>query len=251
MRVDVFTIFPEMIDRFAAESLLGRAQFSGVIDLHLHDLRAYTSDAHRTVDDSPFGGGPGMVLKCEPIFTAVEQERPARPLLLLGPTGRRFDQRMAEELAALEGFSMICGRYEGVDARVRRHLADLELSIGDFVLNGGEVAAMVVLETVGRLLPGMVGNEASTGEESFSTGLLEYPQYTRPAEFRGWSVPEVLLSGDHELVAAWRTAQSLHLTARLRPDLMAARGGLSEQESALMERFEAEPGGAEGLPEPS
>ncbi len=238
MRIDVFTIFPEMIDRFAAESLLGRAQFSGLIDLQLHDLRVHTADVHRTVDDAPFGGGPGMVLKPEPIFAAVEAEDPPRPLFLLGPAGRRFDQAMARELASLAGFSLICGRYEGVDERVREHLVDGELSVGDFVLNGGEVAAMIVLEAVGRLVPGVMGNAGSAGEESFAEGLLEYPQYTRPAEFHGWAVPEVLRSGDHQLVARWRLAQSLRRTLASRPDLIEARGGFSVDEQELLGEFD-------------
>src|SRR5438067_8721210 len=186
-----------------------------------------TQDPHRSVDDSPFGGGAGMVLMPEPIFACVEAIDPPRPLYLLGPGGRRFDQSVARELAATEGgFSLLCGRYEGVDARVRDHLVDGELSIGDYVLAGGEVAAMVVLEAVGRLVPGVMGNESSADEESFAGGLLEYPQYTRPAEFRGWTVPEVLRSGDHGRIAAWRRAQALARTLRDRPDLLDARGGL-------------------------
>lgn len=221
MRIDVFTLFPDLVDRFCTESLLGRARLGGLLELRCHDLRAHTHDVHRTVDDAPFGGGAGMVMKPDPIFAAVEAERPPRPLLLLGPGGRRFDQAMARELAGLEGFALLCGRYEGVDHRVREHLVDGELSVGDVVLGGGEVAACLVIEAVTRLLPGVMGNDASAGEESFGdSGLLEHPQYTRPAEFRGWAVPEVLRSGDHGRIARWRRAQALHRTLRDRPDLV-------------------------------
>jgi tRNA (guanine37-N1)-methyltransferase len=177
-----------------------------------------------------------MVLMPEPLFRSVESVDPPRPLFLLGPGGRRLDQAMAHELAALDGFSLLCGRYEGVDARVRAHLVDDELSIGDYVLGGGEVAAMAVLEVVARLVPGVMGNAESADDESFSDGLLEYPQYTRPADFRGWEVPEVLRSGDHARVARWRRAQAIARTLEARPDLVTARGGLTEEEVALLER---------------
>jgi tRNA (guanine37-N1)-methyltransferase len=186
-----------------------------------------------------------MVLMPEPIFAAVERVEPPRPLLLLGPAGRRLDQAYARELAATDGFSLLCGRYEGVDARVTDHLVDGELSIGDYVLGGGEVAALVVLEAVGRLVPGVMGNVTSADEESFSEGLLEHPQYTRPAEFRGWAVPDVLRSGDHGRVARWRRAQALARTLHRRPDLLAARGGLSADEEALIAEL-GEPTGADG-----
>jgi tRNA (guanine37-N1)-methyltransferase len=234
MRIDVFTLFPAMVDAFAAESLLGKAQGRGLLDIRAVDLRSQTTDPHRTVDDAPFGGGAGMVLMPEPVFAAVEAAEPPRPLLLMGPGGRRFDQAMARDLATSDGFSILCGRYEDVDQRIREHLVDEEVSIGDYVLAGGEVAAMVILEAVGRLVPGVMGNATSGSEESFSDGLLEYPQYTRPAEFRGWPVPEVLRSGDHARIAAWRHAQSLARTVRLRPDLIAARGGLSDEERRLL-----------------
>src|SRR5205807_6968814 len=191
-----FTCLPQLLEPVLSGSLLGRARQSGVVDVRVHDLRDYTTDRHRSVDDTPFGGGPGMVLAPEPIFRAVEAVDPPRPLLLLGPGGRRLDQARARGLAALDGFSLLCGRYEGVDARIRDHLVDDELSIGDYVLGGGEVAAMVVLEVVARLVPGVMGNAESADDESFSDGLLDYPQYTRPAEFRGCGVPEVLRSGD-------------------------------------------------------
>jgi tRNA (guanine37-N1)-methyltransferase len=189
------------------------------------------------VDDSPFGGGAGMVLMPEPVFRAVEAVQPPRPLFLLVPGGRRFDQAMALELAAGPGFSLLCGRYEGVDERVRAHLVDGEVSIGDYVLAGGEAAALVIIEAVTRLVPGVMGNEASAGEESFVDGLLEAPHYTRPAEFRGWVVPEVLRSGDHGRVARWRRAQSLARTVARRPDLIEARGGLSDEERRLLEEL--------------
>jgi tRNA (guanine37-N1)-methyltransferase len=234
MRIDVFTIFPDMVTGFAGHSLLGKAQAAGTIDVRVHDLRAHATGVHRPVDDSPFGGGAGMVLMAEPIFAAVEAVDPPRPLLYLSPTGRRFDQAVARDLAAGEGFSLLCGRYEGVDERVREHLVDGELSIGDYVLGGGEVAAMVVLEAVSRLVPGVMGNDTSADDESFSSGLLEYPHYTRPAELRGWSVPDVLRSGDHARIERWRRAQALARTVEHRPDLIDARGGLTDAERALL-----------------
>jgi tRNA (guanine37-N1)-methyltransferase len=246
LRIDVFTIFDSMVDDFAAQSLLGKARAAGLLDIRVHDLRAETTDAHRTVDDAPFGGGAGMVLKPEPLFACVEAVDPPRPLLLLGPGGRRLDQAYATELAGSGGFSLLCGRYEGVDERVRRHLVDGEVSIGDYVLAGGEVAAMVLLEAVGRLVPGVMGNDASAGDESFSPGtggLLEYPQYTKPAEFRGWTVPEVLRSGHHARIEGWRRAQALRRTLALRPDLIEARGGISEAEEALLDEHPPDPDG--------
>jgi tRNA (guanine37-N1)-methyltransferase len=222
VRVDVFTLFPEAVERYCTTSVLGRAQQSGALSVRAHDLRDGAEDAHRTVDDSPFGGGAGMVLMPEPVFRAVEAVADLpRPLLLLAPGGRRFTQAVADELAALpHGFSLLCGRYEGVDQRIADHLVDGELSVGDFVLAGGELAALVVIETVARLLPLVLGNEDSALHESFSEGLLEHPQYTRPAEFRGWEVPEVLRSGDHGAVAAWRRTEALLRTADRRPDLL-------------------------------
>jgi tRNA (guanine37-N1)-methyltransferase len=237
MRIDVLTIFPDMVAEFADRSLLGRARRNELLDVRVHDLRAATTDPHRTVDDTPFGGGAGMVLMPGPIFAAVEAAQPPRPLLLLGPGGRTLDQAYARELAALDGFSLLCGRYEGVDERVRTHLVDGEISIGDYVLAGGEVAAMVILEAVGRLVPGVMGNDTSADDESFSDGLLEYPQYTKPAEFRRWSVPEVLRSGDHGRVDRWRRAQALRRTVAARPDLIEARGGLSADDEHLLEVF--------------
>jgi tRNA (guanine37-N1)-methyltransferase len=237
MRIDVLTIFPDLIRTWTQASLIGRAGEAGLLDVRVHDLRSGASDPHRSVDDSPFGGGAGMVLAAEPLFQVVEAVDPPRPLLLLGPGGRRFDQTWAGELAEGRGFSLLCGRYEGVDQRVADHLVDGELSIGDFVLAGGEVAALVVIEAVTRLVPGVMGNDRSALEESFSGGLLEYPQYTRPAVFRGWDVPDVLRSGDHGRVARWRRAQALARTLARRPDLIAARGGLTQGERGLLAEF--------------
>lgn len=237
MRIDVLTIFPALVETFFDAGVVGRARARRLLDLRAHDLRSVAVGAHRSVDDAPFGGGAGMVLMAEPIFATVEAVQPPRPLLLLGPGGRRFDQAVAAELARSGGFSLLCGRYEGVDDRVRTHLVDDELSIGDVVLAGGEVAALLVVEAVARLVPGVLGNAASTGDESFSSGLLEHPQYTRPAEFRGLRVPEVLLSGDHARVARWRRAQALRRTLDRRPDLIEARGGLTREELALLDEL--------------
>jgi tRNA (guanine37-N1)-methyltransferase len=236
VRIDVFTIFPSLIEDFTGQSLIGKAQRDGLLDIRVHDLRSAATDPHRSVDDAPFGGGAGMVLMPEPIFGAVEQADPPRPLYLLGPGGRRFDQRLAHELAESDapGFSLLCGRYEGVDQRVVDHLVDDELSIGDYVLGGGEAAALVVIEATARLVPGVMGNEQSAQDESFSDGLLEYPQYTRPADFRGHVVPDVLLSGHHGRVEAWRRAQALHRTVTRRPDLIESRGGLTPDEVRLL-----------------
>jgi tRNA (guanine37-N1)-methyltransferase len=242
VRIDVFTIFPGLIRGFCSESLLGKAGETGLLDLRTHDLRDHTSDVHRTVDDAPFGGGAGMVMKPEPIFASVEAASPPRPLFLLGPGGRRFDQAVAGELASVGGFSLLCGRYEGIDHRVREHLVDDELSIGDVVLSGGEVAACLVIEAVVRLLPGAMGNAVSPITESFGPGgLLEEPHYTRPAEFRGWQVPDVLRSGDHARIVRWRRAQALHRSLRSRPDLIEAAGGLSEADRRLLEEFPSVP----------
>jgi tRNA (guanine37-N1)-methyltransferase len=256
MRVAVLTIFPGLVERFCAESLVGRAIEAGRLEVSVVDLRQGATDPRRSVDDTPFGGGAGMVLRAEPLFRAVEGARPPRPLLLLGPAGRRFDQQWARELASLApdgGFSLLCGRYEGVDQRVADHLVDGELSVGDYVLAGGELAALVVVEAVGRLRPDVLGNEDSAADESFSAGLLEYPHYTRPASFRGWEVPQVLLSGDHGRVARWRRAQSLLRTLERRPDLIARRGGLRPAEVRLLAEHGypvGDLGGPEGPPTP-
>lgn len=246
VRIDVFSIFPEYLSSPLEASLLGRARDEGLVDVRVHDPRDWTSDRHRSVDDAPFGGGAGMVMLAEPLFAAVEAVDPPRPLFLLSAAGRRFDQAVARELAGGSGFSLLSGRYEGVDQRVADHLCDGELSIGDFVLAGGEAAALVVIEAVVRLVPGVMGNASSAVEESFggdSPGgtapvLLEYPHYTRPAEFRGWSVPEVLRSGDHARIARWRRAEALRRTMRRRPDLLADRE-LTAAERSLLEEFPA------------
>lgn len=238
MRIDVFTIFPELISQFAGESLLGRAQAERLVTLQTHNLRDAATGVHRSVDDAPYGGGAGMVMMPEPLFASIEAANPPRPLYALGPAGKRFDQALAEELAAGDGFSLLCGRYEGIDERVLTTMTDGQISIGDYVLGGGEVAALVVIEAVTRLLPGVMGNTTSATDESFSTGLLEYPHYTRPASFRGMDVPEVLRSGDHGRVDRWRLAQALRRTIDRRPDLIDARGGLTETDRALLAEFD-------------
>jgi tRNA (guanine37-N1)-methyltransferase len=237
VRIDLFTIFPALVEVWFDASLIGKARREAILDLRVHDLRSAATDPHRSVDDATFGGGAGMVLAPGPLFGAVEAVQPPRPLFLLGPAGQRFDQSMAVALAASSGFSLLCGRYEGVDQRVADHLVDGELSIGDFVVAGGEVAAVAVVEAVARLVPGVMGNQASADDESFGGSLLEYPQYTRPASFRGWEVPEVLRSGDHGRVARWRKAQALARTRDRRPDLLATRGGLSPEDRDLLHEF--------------
>jgi tRNA (guanine37-N1)-methyltransferase len=206
-----------------------------VLEVRLHDPRTFTADRHRSVDDAPYGGGAGMVMTPGPLFEAVDAVDPPRPLLLLSAGGRPFDQAFAAELASGPGFSLVCGRYEGVDQRVADHLCDGELSVGDYVLAGGEAAAAVVIDAVARLLPGVMGNDQSAGDESFADGLLEYPQYTRPLEFRGYAVPEVLRSGDHARIARWRRAEALRRTIARRPDLLEDRGLTAADEAVLRE----------------
>lgn len=233
MRIDILTIFPGMFRGPFEESIVKRAVEKGLVQIFLHDIRDYASDRHRTVDDYTFGGGQGMLMKPEPLFAAVDDvqsQAPERgPVVLLTPQGRLFDQEVAVELACQERLIVICGHYEGVDARVHEHLATDEISIGDYVLSGGELAAMVVVDAVVRQIPGALGSPLSSADDSFAQGLLEHPQYTRPAEFRGMSVPEVLLSGNHGEIARWRRQQSLLRTARRRPDLL-ARIELTEEE---------------------
>ncbi len=242
MIFDVLTIFPEYFAGPFAHGVVARARARGAVEIRIHDLRQWTGDRHRTVDDRPFGGGEGMLLKAEPIFLAVEAILPERRadqrVVLLSAQGRLFTQAAARRLAGFAELLLICGRYEGVDERVAQHLADEELSIGDYVLSGGELAAAVVIDAVARLVPGVLGNAASAARESFSGQeegglLLDCPQYTRPAEFRGWKVPEVLLSGHHEAIRRWRRAAALEKTRRLRPDLLELRK--HEHESPIVE----------------
>ena len=236
MRIDILTIFPSLINSFVTESLIGKAQESGTLEISALDLREGASGAHKAVDDTPFGGGPGMVLKPEPIFNIVEAKNPPRPLYLLSPAGEPFNHSKAKELSKLDGFSLLCGRYEGVDQRVRDHLIDGEISLGDFVLAGGEIAALAIVETVTRLVPGVMGNLESAASESFTQGLLEYPQYTRPWEYKGLTPPEILRSGNHKEIKLWKKAKALEITVSNRPDLIEKRGGLTDEEQSLLEK---------------
>jgi tRNA (guanine37-N1)-methyltransferase len=228
MRIDIITLFPEICRAPLNESMMKRAQENGVLDLHIHNLRAWTSDKHHVVDDAPFGGVQGMVMKPEPIFAALEDLRNQTPnikhqtskVILMAPTGRRFDQRMAEQLSHESNLIVVCGHYEGVDHRVVEHLIDEEISIGDYVLTNGGIAAVILVDAVVRLVPGVLGDEQSAHDDSFREGLLEAPQYTRPAEFRGWKVPEILLSGNHGEIAKWREEQARKRTRENRPDLL-------------------------------
>lgn len=238
LRVDVLTLFPDAVANYASTSVLGRAAERGVWALHLHDFRDATTDVHRSVDDTPFGGGAGMVLRAEPIIATIESvTNLARPVIVLTPSGRVFTHEVARELSELPGFTLVSGRYEGFDQRALDLVVDDELSLGDFVLAGGELAALCVIESVVRLLPGALGNDESSVDESFSEGLLEYPQYTKPATVRGEHVPAILLSGDHAKIERWRHAQALRRTMERRPDLMTRRGGLSEQDRAILAEF--------------
>jgi tRNA (guanine37-N1)-methyltransferase len=226
VRIDVITLFPEIVGGPLDASILGRARRAGQVDVQLHQLRDYATDKHHTVDEKPYGGGPGMLLKCEPIFAAIEDVQKKAPapgrVILLSPTGTKFDQAKARELASLDRVVFVCGHYEGVDERVREHLVDEEISLGDFILTNGALAALVVIDAVVRLLPDVVGNESSIQSESFGVEQpgLEGPQYTRPEEFRGWRVPEILLSGHHENVESWNREQGLKRTEHARPDLL-------------------------------
>src|SRR5262245_25125678 len=226
MKIDIVTLFPEICRAPLSESIMKRAQEKRIVDLRIHNLRDWTTDKHHVVDDAPFGGGQGMVMKPEPIFAAVEDLKKQTSnaeqskVLLMSPAGRRFDQQMAQELSQESYLIIISGHYEGVDHRVIEHLIDLEISIGDYVLTNGAIAAVVLVDAIVRLLPGALGHEQSAADDSFSNGLLEAPQYTRPAEFRGWKVPEVLLSGNHAEIAKWRKEQALRRTRANRPDLL-------------------------------
>jgi tRNA (guanine37-N1)-methyltransferase len=238
VRFDIFTLFPEMFRGPLDESILARARERGLLEIALHNPRDVTTDRHHIVDDYPYGGGAGMVMKPEPLFAAVEQVAPTGPIILLSPQGRVFTQEIAHGLAHEPRITLICGHYEGVDERVREHLVTDELSLGDFVLTGGELAAMVVVDAVARLLPGVLA-AGSTEEESHTAGLLEYPQYTRPAEFRGWRVPDMLVSGNHAAIARWRRRESLRRTRERRPDLF-ARLELTPLDRKLLAELDAE-----------
>jgi len=221
MRVDIITLFPEICRGPLGESIMGRAQEAGALELHIHNLRDWTTDRHHVVDDAPFGGGQGMVMKPEPIFAAVESLRTdTSTVVIMTPQGRRFDQRSAQEFSTGNHLIILCGHYEGIDHRVIEHLVDTEISIGDYVLTNGAIAAVVFVDAIVRLVPSVLGDEQSAGEDSFSSGLLEAPQYTRPAEFRGWKVPDVLLSGHHAEIAAWRRREAERRTRENRPDLL-------------------------------
>jgi tRNA (guanine37-N1)-methyltransferase len=226
MKIDILTLFPEICRAPLSESMMKRAQENKIVDLRIHNLRDWTTDKHHIVDDAPFGGGQGMVMKPEPIFAAVEELQKSAisnqksKIILMSPGGRRLDQELATELSKESHLTVVCGHYEGVDHRVIEHLVDLEVSIGDYVLTNGAIAAVVLVDAVVRLLPGVLGHEQSAHDDSFSAGLLEAPQYTRPAEFRGWKIPEVLLSGNHAEIAKWRKERALKRTKQNRPDLL-------------------------------
>ena len=239
MRIDIVTLFPAMLEAPLAESIVGRARARGLVDIRVHDLRGHAAGRHRVTDEPPFGGGGGMILKPEPLAAATDALRPEGPearVILLGPAGRRFSQDVAWELARRSHLILLCGRYEGVDERVSETVADEELSIGDYVLTGGEPAALVVTDAVTRLLPGVLGDEEAPARDSFARGLLEHPQYTRPEVFRGVSVPEVLRSGDHRRIARWRQLMSLWRTWQRRPDLLET-ADLTPEEQKWMDGF--------------
>lgn len=223
LRFDIVSIFPGMFESPFGDSIIQRAREEGLLDLRVHDLRDYSLNKHRKVDDTPFGGGVGMVMNVEPIarvITAIKKEVPETRTILLSPGGRPFDQEKAWELSRLPSLTLICGRYEGIDERVRLHFVDEEISIGDYVLTGGEIPAMVLVEAISRLVPGVLGDPESVVEESFTGELLEYPQYTRPRDYQGFKVPEILVSGDHKKIRDWQKAEALKKTARVRPDLL-------------------------------
>ena len=248
MRIDILTVFPEFIEAGTDYSIVKRAQEKGALQVGVHNLREFTHDKHRSTDDAPFGPGAGMVMKPEPIFEAVEavlgrdSEIPTHQeakVLLMTPQGEPFSQKLARELSQESHLVMICGHYEGVDERVREHLVDREISVGDYVLTGGELPALVVLDAVTRLLPGVLGDEESAVEESFSEDLLEYPHYTRPAEFRGWKVPDILLSGHHAEIAKWRRMKAIERTLDRRPDLL-ERAELTKKDKEILHRLQSE-----------
>jgi len=242
LKIDIVTIFPKMVEAALGEGIVGRAIGRGILDVTVLDLRDFATDRHRVVDDVPFGGGPGMVLKPEPLFRAVEHIRTARgnpdAVLLTTPDGKRFSHGEAERLSRLTHIVLLCGRYEGVDDRVRQHLATEEISIGDYVLSGGELPALVITDAVARLVPGVVGDEASVARDSFARGLLDFPQYTRPAEFQGLPVPPVLLSGHHAEIERWRRREALARTIDRRPDLLDEAGLSADDRRLLRELLE-------------
>ena len=237
MRIDIITLFPSMFRGPFDESIIKRARKKGILEINLHNLRDFTDDRHRTVDDLPYGGGAGMVMKPEPLFRAVEkvkeEKRSSWKVILLSPQGQPFAQEKAKELAEEEGLIFICGHYEGVDERVREHLIDEELSLGDFVLTGGELAAMVIVDAIARMLPEVLGCKDSIREDSFYQTLLDYPHYTRPTEFRGWKVPGVLISGNHQKIREWRKKKKLENTFKKRPDLLKTAKLRREEEEML------------------
>lgn len=242
MRFDVFTLLPDVLRPYLEASILQRAVQNGLLEVNLHDIRAWTTDKHHITDDAPYGGGGGMVMKPQPIFAAVEGvlgSPPDCPVILMTPQGRVFTQQVAFELAQHAHIALLCGRYEGIDERVRQHLVTDEISIGDYVLTGGELPALIVIDALTRLIPGALGDPDGAMDDSHASGLLEYPHYTRPPEFRGWGVPEVLLSGNHAEIARWRRAQALERTWRRRPDML-ARLSLSEADRKVLARLEAE-----------
>jgi tRNA (guanine37-N1)-methyltransferase len=241
MLFDVFTLFPKIFPPYLDESILKRARQAGLLQVNLHNIRDYTSDKHHTTDDEPYGGGGGMIMKAEPIFAAVEAvlgAPPSCPVILLTPQGYPLTQELVTELASKPHLALVCGRYEGVDERVRQHLVTDEISLGDFVLTGGELPALAMIDALTRFIPGALGDPDAAADDSHATGLLEYPHYTRPSEFRGWEVPEILRSGDHGKIAAWRRHQALKRTAERRPDLL-EKLDLSVEDRNYLEEIEA------------
>ncbi len=242
IKFDVFTLFPEVFTPYLASSILKRAQENHLIEVLQHNIRDYTTDRHHVCDDMPYGGGGGMVMKPEPIFTAIESvlgTPPCCPAILLSPQGRVFTQAVAQELVLQSHLALLCGRYEGIDERVIEHLVTDEISIGDYVLSGGELPALVLIDAITRLIPGALGDPEGPWDDSHATGLLEYPQYTRPPEFRGWRVPDILLSGDHGRIAEWRRRESLLRTLRRRPDLL-KKADLSDKDRDFLAKLELE-----------
>lgn len=248
MQFDVFTILPEVFPTYLDTSILKKARERGLIDVRVHNIRDYTHDKHHTTDDTPYGGGGGMVMKPEPVFEAVESvlglhaphpSPQAVPVILLTPQGRVFTQRVAEELARYEQIALVCGRYEGIDERIREHLVSDEISVGDYVLTGGELPALIVIDAVSRLIPGVLGDPTGAQDDSHAMGLLEYPHYTKPAEFRGWKVPDTLLSGDHGRIEKWRREQALLRTLHKRPDML-EKAELSEKDRKLIESLRSD-----------